>query len=118
MSWEQKYSKFRGCQEPKKIMHENEKLIGDKLPFGREEEKPQTNLTQTDEGFMKKEGRRDWVGNLDSGVRRDGRVLKKMKIGGARLVFGVEVFGTSSIRSTLLEKKEKMMGCGAARVRF
>jgi hypothetical protein len=45
-------------------------------------------------------------------------VLKKMKIGGARLVFGVEVFGTSSIRSTLLEKKEKMMGCGAARVRF
>jgi hypothetical protein len=39
-------------------MHENEKLIGDKLPFGREEERPQTNLTQIDKGFVKKEGRR------------------------------------------------------------
>jgi hypothetical protein len=37
-------------------MHENEKLIGDKLPVGREEQKPQTNLTQIDEGFVKKEG--------------------------------------------------------------
>jgi hypothetical protein len=55
---EQKYTKFRGCKEPRKIMHENEKLISDKLPFGREEEKPQTNSTQFDEGFVKKEGRR------------------------------------------------------------
>jgi hypothetical protein len=29
-------------------MHENEKLIGDKLLFGREEQKPQTNFTQID----------------------------------------------------------------------
>jgi hypothetical protein len=39
-------------------MHENEKLISDKLPFGSEEEKPQTNSTQFDEGFVKKKGRR------------------------------------------------------------
>jgi hypothetical protein len=55
---EQKYTKFSGCKEPRKIMHENEKLISDKLPFGLEEEKPQTNSTQLDEGFVKKEGRR------------------------------------------------------------
>jgi hypothetical protein len=35
-----KIHKIRGYKEPIKIMHENEKLIGDKLLFVLEEQKP------------------------------------------------------------------------------
>jgi hypothetical protein len=33
-------------------MHENEKLICEKLPFGGKEENPQTNLTQINKDFV------------------------------------------------------------------